>query len=362
MKAKDLLTHTQKSLAEAGITTARLDSLLLLEDITGKDRAWLLAHPDYDVKGPTLQELNRQIERRAKHEPLAYIRSKSEFYGRGFAVNTHTLQPRPETETMIDLLKQVVISRQSSVASQKKETQEIPTRSHGSTTSDKRQVTSDNDLTVIDVGTGSGCIAITTKSLYPEAHVIAIDIDDKCLKLARQNAKTHNTDITFLKGNLLEPLINPRAGSTYVEPETDLLLSSGVNRINHTMHEPRKEKSGSGPQANNSVVSSADKQAFGDTWILLANLPYVPDSHTINKAATHEPKHAIFGGSDGLDYYRELFQQTKNLAHLPSFIFTEALPPQHETLSAIAEKHGYIQINQSDFIQIFVPKTDNKTL
>lgn len=350
MRLDEYMRRATAKLARADIATARLDCLVLIEDALQRDRSWLLAHPDYVVDGAVTRALDEQIARRAEHEPLAYIRGKSEFYGREFIVNPHTLEPRPETETMIDLLKQLVISRQSSVASQKEETQEIPTSSHGPATRDRRQVTSDNNLTIIDVGTGSGCIAITTKLIYPDASVIATDIDDKCLKLARQNAKTHDTDITFLKGDLLKPFTDLHVGSTYVESEADFFLSNGVNRIHHTMHEQRKEKSDSGPQANNRVVSSTDKQVVGDTWILLANLPYVPDGHTINAAAMFEPKHALFGGEDGLDYYRRLFSQAAQLSTPPSSIFTESLPSQHDTLTQIAHSRGYAPAITDDFI------------
>ena len=324
-------------LNEHEVPTAQLDAELLVADAIGQDRAFVHTHPEYKLDKKTLGLLNKQISRRAQHEPLAYIRGHSEFYGRDFLVNAHTLQPRPETETMIDLLRQVVISRQSSVVSQKKKNQksltsdnELPgelvdskqltvdsnkkkeaaTADQRPETSDERRedtsdwrlVTDDNDLTIIDVGTGSGCIAITAKLLYPKARVIAIDIDQKCLTTAQQNAKQHKTSVNFLNGNLLEPLSDIR---------------------------------------------------YQISDIIMANLPYVPDNHTINQAAMHEPHHAIFGGSDGLDYYRQLFDQTKQLPYPPQYIFTESLPPQHQLLAEVARDHGYQLQKTIDFIQLF---------
>jgi release factor glutamine methyltransferase len=87
--------------------------------------------------------------------------------------------------------------------------------------------------------------------------------------------------------------------------------------------------------------------------VLLCNLPYVPDGFQINPAALQEPRLAIFGGPDGLDIYRKLFMQTSSLPHKPLYILTEALPPQHPELAAIALQSGYIQEQAVDFIQQF---------
>jgi release factor glutamine methyltransferase len=86
---------------------------------------------------------------------------------------------------------------------------------------------------------------------------------------------------------------------------------------------------------------------------LLCNLPYVPDNFTINPAAMREPKIAIFGGPDGLDLYRQLFKQIKDLKLQVKYILTESMPPQHSQLEEIAEKNGYKQIKEDDFIQLF---------
>lgn len=206
--------------------------------------------------------------------PLAYIRGDAEFYGREFAVNAHTLVPRPETETMVELVCKLVSSESAG-----------------------------EKAVIADIGTGSGAIAITAKLELPAADVIATDIDERCLEAARQNAQSFKTDISFLHGSLLEPF------------------------------------------ATRSLAHSPT--------ILLCNLPYVPDNFQINTAATHEPRHALFGGPDGLDLYRELFEQTNSLAAKPLYVFTESLPPQHEALAGIAKAAGYSLEEIDDFIQLF---------
>jgi release factor glutamine methyltransferase len=102
MTAGELLHQAEKQILAAGISSARLDALILLEDALHKDRAWILAHPEYQVSSIKVNRLLRKAERRARHVPLAYIRGHTEFYGRSFKVNRHVLEPRPESETMIE--------------------------------------------------------------------------------------------------------------------------------------------------------------------------------------------------------------------------------------------------------------------
>ena len=329
-----ITTHT-KNLLAANIATARLDCLVLLEDITGKDRSWLLSHPEYELQGSEIEKLSKKITQRALHTPLAYIRGKAEFYGREFAVNAHTLVPRPETETMIELLKRVrnmeadvaawQIERRGRKPSQKHYPfEKLAPKSSLVKTDDGYKVVwqklsrpslhqptapvhgqslkyHDEDLCIVDIGTGSGAIAITAKLELPEVKVIATDIDSKCINVATANAQKLGAEITFLEGNLLQPLHSVSANSV----------------------------------------------------ILLCNLPYVPDNFQINTAATHEPRHALYGGPDGLDLYRGLFDQARTLPIPPQYILTEALPPQHETLAAIAKAAGYSLETTDDFIQVF---------
>lgn len=270
MTIQEFLKIATATLERAGVPTARLDVLVLLEDTFGHNRAWILAHQEAEIPELTEVDLNTKITQRASHIPLAYIRGKAEFYGREFVVNKNVLVPRPETEGMIDLLKRVAIVR--------------------------------DDEAIVDVGTGSGAIAITTKLEFPHATVIATDIDPSALKIARQNAKKHNSDIAFLQGDLLEPL------------------------------------------------SSA---AYRPTCIL-ANLPYVPERYVINQAAGHEPKHAIFGGKDGLNLYRRLWEQVAGLTHQPKTVLTESLPLQHEEMTNLAQTASYRVTASEDFIQLFV--------
>ena len=87
--------------------------------------------------------------------------------------------------------------------------------------------------------------------------------------------------------------------------------------------------------------------------VILANLPYVPERYAINRAAEHEPGHAIFGGKDGLNVYRRLWEQIAGQAEKPLFVLTESLPPQHQDLAVLAKAAGYTLHAAEDFIQVF---------
>lgn len=267
MKLSDWLRQSTAKLKAADVGSARLDCLILVEDTLHKDRAWLLAHDDTDLPKAQVQALNKKVERRAKHEPLAYIRGFSEFYGRRFKINRHVLEPRPESETMIDLLLKLPLPPSVAIA---------------------------------DVGTGSGALGITAKLEIPEAEVDLYDIDAGVLAVARHNAEMHELYLKAYKRDLL-------------------------------------------------------RRPARDYHVVLANLPYVPSHWQLHPSVLMEPKIAIVGGSDGLDYYRRLFTQLPKMDKPPQFILTEALPPQHLKLAQIANQAGYDLLDYQDFIQVFTP-------
>ncbi|HEX5744109.1 MAG TPA: HemK/PrmC family methyltransferase [Candidatus Saccharimonadales bacterium] len=275
-----LLEEATSALEQAGIGTARLDALVLLEDVTGRDRAWLLAHPEHRLAAPERAKLTKLLKLRAEHMPLAYIRGRTEFYGRNFVINPAVLEPRPESETMIDMLGKLPASGKFKPGGPYK---------------------APKTLKIADVGTGSGALGITAELELSRSSKVAVDlldIDPGALEVAKMNVEKYTTNISVIRSDLLEDTAK-------------------------------------------------------DYDVLLCNLPYVPDGHTVNRAAMQEPKLAVFGGPDGLDIYRRLFGQVNELRKKPLYILTEALPPQHGTLASIARDAGYGLEREDDFIQLF---------
>jgi len=259
--------NTVSMLTKAGLPTPVLDAEVLLADLLEKDRSWIHANPELTLAAKQLKLLDTQIKRRIKHEPIAYIRGKQEFYGRDFWVTPETLTPRPETETMVEIALELI------------KNQDIDT--------------------IADVGTGSGCIVISIElESNRKLDFSGYDISRKALVTANKNAERYNSKAKFVLNDL----------------------------------------------------RSKDKSPWQKADLIVANLPYVPESFKINLAASHEPRLAIFGGKDGLDYYRTLF---KNLKSTVKHVLTESLPPQHETLTGIAKKEGFKLVQTQDLIQQF---------
>lgn len=182
MTIQDFLKTATKTLQQGGVTTARLDCLILLEDELKLDRAAILAHPEITLSPPQTIRLNTQITQRKAHVPIAYIRGKSPFFDREFVVNEHVLVPRPETEIMIELLKNLPLPSKPKIA---------------------------------DIGTGSGCIGITAALEIPGTTVTLYDIDPHTLKVAQINIDALKAQATVSEGDLLSE-----------KPDADVLLAN----------------------------------------------------------------------------------------------------------------------------------------
>lgn len=186
MKSSEWLAAAVKKLEQAGIGTGRLDALVLLEDISGQDRAWLLAHPEFELKPAQMAQLKKLLNRRAQHEPLAYLRGKTEFYGRSFVITPAVLEPRPESETMIDLFKSLAVEL-------------ILARQPSKITSKQAGI-----VRLADVGAGSGALGITAKLELPELQVDLLEVDPAALKVAKSNVDLFTLSISVIKTNLLQ--------------------------------------------------------------------------------------------------------------------------------------------------------------
>ena len=216
-----VLTWTTGYLAEKGVENARREAEWLLCEATGLDRMGLYLNFDKPLQDDELATYRSMVARRGKREPLQHILGNQEFDGREFVVTKDVLIPRYDTET---LLEEAV--RQAPQAH-----------------------------TVLDIGTGSGCIAISLAHRLPHAAITAVDLSPDALSLAQHNAEQNNAQIEFLLGSFFQPVSGRRF---------DLIVS------------------------NPPYITSAD----------LADLqPEVRD---------FEPRLALDGGPDGLDAYRVL--------------------------------------------------------
>jgi release factor glutamine methyltransferase len=238
-----------RKLTEAGIPTARLDTLVLLADTLKQDKGWSLAHPEHELTDEQSKLLNEQLAKRAKRTPLAYIRGQQEFYGRDFAVNPDVLIPRPETEQIIEQLKALAPKKG----------------------------------TLLDVGTGSGAIAITAALELPHLTVEACDISPAAMQVAKQNADALKAPISFFESDLLQ-------------------------------------------------------NASGTYDMIAANLPYVDESWERSPETNAEPALALFAADHGLALIHELVNQAPNHLIKDGYLLLEANPRQHKAITESAHQ------------------------
>ena len=240
-----------EALRKSGLDTA--DTEILLADLFEKDRTWLLAHPEAELDATQQQQWTARVTRRAQGEPVALITGWKEFYGRRFAVNPSTLIPRPATEGLVSLALEI-LERKTIRAEQREIDAEIVAAA-------AIWKPLDAVKTIVDIGTGSGCIAITLALELPTMHLIATDSSNEALTVAQANAQRLGVSgrIQFLEGNLLEPL------QDLVEP-----------------------------------------------FVIVSNPPYIPQATVLERdVADYEPHTALFGGPDGADVIRALIKQAK---------------------------------------------------
>lgn len=229
--------------------------LVLLVAVTSRPQTWLLAHPEAELTTSEQDELQRLLKRLKKGEPLAYLIGRQEFFGLSFEVTPAVLIPRPETELLV-------------------ETALTWLKAHPAAHS------------ALDVGTGSGCIAISLAVNLPSLSFVATDVSLEALAVARGNAKRQHVEerITFQQTDLIPP-------------------------------------------------------DFGQFDLICANLPYVPTEHLqeVNSLA-YEPVRALDGGADGLTIIRHCLEMAQNHIHTPGLLLFEIEASTSEEASALARK------------------------
>lgn len=261
LTVRQWLKDAAEELAGIGITTALLDAEIILAHTLRKSRTWLHAHDDEAIDIRNEEIANARLQLRLDRTPIAYIIGHKEFYTRLFKVTPSVLVPRPESEAIIELLKAHLPS---------------------------------NAKTLIDVGTGSGCLGITAKLELPQLDVTIVDISRHALKVAKENATLLHADVTCLR--------------------SDLLAS-----------------------------------APGVYDAILANLPYVDKSWERSPETNHEPELALFATDGGLALIDRLLTQVPLHLTPGGIVLLEADPEQHQHIVKSATASGLHHITTDGY-------------
>lgn len=255
MNIANLIEQTKKKLQQADSKNAQLDTELIISHFTGINRLELNLHSKYLVKTKIQLAIKQAVQRRMQLEPLQYIFGETKFYDFPIKVNPAVLIPRPETELLVEKI----------------------TKNNNSLNS------------ILDLGTGSGAIAIYLAKAFPKAQIIASDISEKALKIARENAKMNNAKIKFIQSDLFQN----------ISKKFDLIVS---------------------------------------------NPPYISEKEFLElppEIKNYEPKSALLAKENGLEFYRKILQQANSFLQKNGKVYFEIGAEQTCKIEIIAHKHDF---------------------
>ena len=262
----DVINKTTPFFEKRGVESPRLTIELMLAHLLHKKRLELYLDFERELDEATVAQLREMVRRRADGEPLQYILGETEFFGLKFMVDRRVLIPRPETELLVD----TVLERLKSEIRNPK-----------------------SEITIVDLGTGSGCIAVAIAKNLPAAAVCAVDASAEALEVARQNAQRHGVEknIRFFHGDLLNVL-----------PDS---LKADV------------------------IVSNPPYIATGE----LAKLP--------REVKDFEPVQALTAGVDGLEVYRRIANDARRFLSPTGFVALELGAGQRVAVEVLLSQGGY---------------------
>jgi release factor glutamine methyltransferase len=250
-------------LKEAGVGEARLDARLLVAHATENETATIFGFPERPIENQQVLLLEASLQRRIAREPMAYILKTREFWSLPFIVSSDTLVPRPDSETLIEaVLEHIPETRRN--------------------------------LSILDLGTGSGCLLLSLLSKFSNAIGIGVDASEAALDIAKQNA-----------------------AALGLEERATFVVSDWTEKVEDQFD------------------------------IVIANPPYIPSSDIPNleaDVAQYEPLSALDGGANGLDSYRKILRQLPKVLTDDASIFLESGAGQASAVSEMVREIGFQHI------------------
>ena len=263
MKIQEIRALLRERLEKAGIESADAEVWLMMEAVPGITRADYYMEPDREIDKEEVQKLCLMADRRAEHFPLQYLTGETEFMGYSFLVNRKVLIPRQDTECLVE---EAV-----------REIGEIQSRRPG------------QQIRVLDLCTGSGCIGISVSLLCPETEVILSDLSREALSVARENIRRLHSPAKIIESDLFENI-------------------------------------------------------GGKFDVILSNPPYIPTGdieELMPEVRDYEPVMALDGDLDGLKFYREITGSGRDYLNPDGRLIMEIGAWQGKDVSAMLEKAGY---------------------
>lgn len=258
MTYQEAVKNGEKILNLANVLDAKVDAWMLFEMACKVDRNFYYLHMDEDITAEQQKEYEIALKKRAEHIPLQYITGEQEFMGLKFKVNSNVLIPRQDTEVLVEeALKRI-----------------------------------QPGMRVLDMCTGSGCIAVSIAKNVPHIEMHAVDISKQALNVAKDNAKLNEVSVEFERGDLFD----------HVTGKYDVIVS---------------------------------------------NPPYIPTSEIpklMPEVGSFEPVEALDGKEDGLYFYRKIIAECKDYLNPDGMIFFEIGYEQGADVSALLQEAGFSQV------------------
>ena len=250
-------------LEKMNILDAALDSRYLLEYVTGQNNGWLFLHGSESAEQKEIAAYTDLIKKRARRIPLQHLTGVQEFMGLSFYVNEHVLVPRQDTECLVEMVLPITENKK-----------------------------------ILDMCTGSGCIAISLAVLGKAKECTAVDLSDAALEVAKKNARINRADVKYVQSDLFEKI--------------------------------------------------------DDTYdIIVSNPPYIPQDvieGLMEEVREHEPRMALDGGKDGLDFYRSIIVEGVKHLNVGGWLFFEIGCEQAKDVMDLMRMSGYYEVNcQKDY-------------
>lgn len=258
MTYKQAEQRGEQLLQAAGVMDARTDAWFLLEMVAKIDRSFYFTHINEEVETEVLAEYERVLEKRAEHVPLQYITGEQEFMGMTFKVNSNVLIPRQDTETLVEETLKVI----------------------------------EPQMEVLDLCTGSGCILLSILKNAPTVHGTGSDVSKQALLVAKENAKLHNLEADWVRGNLFD-------------------------------------------------------NVSGQFDVIVSNPPYIAQAEIptlMPEVAQFEPMQALDGGVDGLDFYRSITEEAPQYLKENGYLFFEIGWDQGQEVQRLMREAGFSDV------------------
>lgn len=259
MTYQEAVKNGEKVLNLANVSDAKVDAWMLFEMACKVDRNFYYLHMDEDITAEQQKEYEIALKKRAEHIPLQYITGEQEFMGLKFKVNSNVLIPRQDTEVLVEeALKRI-----------------------------------QPGMRVLDMCTGSGCIAVSIAKNVPHIEMHAVDISKQALNVAKDNAKLNEVSVEFERSDLFD-----------------------------------------------NVTGKYD--------VIVSNPPYIPTSEIpklMPEVGSFEPVEALDGKEDGLYFYRRIVAECKEYLNPDGMIFFEIGYEQGADVSALLQEAGFSQVS-----------------